>query len=87
MLNAYVQPIVQQYFARLQSAFADVGIRCPFSAMQSNGGTASFEWAKEHPITLIDPDLPLASTVVERILLGGSVHFAGASVWLWHTRV
>jgi hypothetical protein len=54
VLNAYVQPTVQQYFARLQSAFADVGIRCPFSAMQSNGGTASFEWAKEHPITLIE---------------------------------
>ena len=54
VLNAYVQPIVQQYFGRLQSALADVGIRCPFSAMQSNGGTASFEWAKEHPITLIE---------------------------------
>jgi len=54
VLNAYVQPIVQQYFGRLQSALAGVGIRCPFSAMQSNGGTASFEWAKEHPITLIE---------------------------------
>jgi N-methylhydantoinase A len=54
VLNAYVQPIVQQYFGRLQSALAGVGIQCPFSAMQSNGGTASFEWAKEHPITLIE---------------------------------
>jgi N-methylhydantoinase A len=54
VLNAYVQPIVQKYFAQFQSALAGVGIRCLFSAMQSNGGTTSFEWAKEHPITLIE---------------------------------
>jgi len=54
VLNAYVQPIVQRYFSQLQSALAKVGIRCPISAMQSSGGTTSFEWAKQHPITLVE---------------------------------
>jgi len=54
VLNAYVQPTVQRYFGELQSALAGVGINCPFSAMQSSGGTTSFEWAKEHPITLVE---------------------------------
>ena len=53
-LNSYVQPIVQRYFRQLQSALTDMGIRCPLLAMQSNGGTTSFEWAKEHPITLVE---------------------------------
>ena len=26
----------------------------PYAAMQSNGGTTSFDWAKEHPITLME---------------------------------
>ena len=54
VMNAYVQPTVQRYFGELQSALAGVGINCPFSAMQSNGGTTSFTWAKEHPITLVE---------------------------------
>ncbi|MCZ6721034.1 MAG: hydantoinase/oxoprolinase family protein [Proteobacteria bacterium] len=54
VLNAYVQPIVERYFGKLEVALGDIGIDCPYSAMQSNGGTTSFEWAKEHPITLLE---------------------------------
>ncbi len=54
VLNAYVQPIVQRYFVRLEAALSEAGLRCPFSAMQSNGGTTSFEWAKAQPITLLE---------------------------------
>ncbi len=54
VFNAYVQPIVQRYFDRLEQALAKAGITCPYSAMQSNGGTTSFSWAKEHPITLME---------------------------------
>ena len=54
VLNAYVQPIVQNYFGRLEEALAGAGVRCPYAAMQSNGGTTSFAWAKEHPITLME---------------------------------
>ena len=54
VLNAYVQPIVQRYFTKLEGALRELGIDCPFTAMQSNGGTTSFGWAKAHPITLIE---------------------------------
>jgi N-methylhydantoinase A len=54
VLNAYVQPIIQRYFDRLEERLGELGFECPYFAMQSNGGTTSFGWAKEHPITLIE---------------------------------
>jgi len=54
VLNAYVQPIVQTYFGRLEETLKDSGIETSYAAMQSNGGTTSFAWAKEHPITLME---------------------------------
>ena len=54
VLNAYVQPIVQRYFNSLESSLRSQGLDCPFAAMQSNGGSTSFAWAKEHPITLVE---------------------------------
>ena len=54
VLNAYVQPIVERYFGRLEEELHKTGVDCAYSAMQSNGGTTSFEWAKEHPITLLE---------------------------------
>lgn len=54
VLNAYVQPIIQRYFDRLEGRLKDLQYDCPFFAMQSNGGTASFDWARQHPITLIE---------------------------------
>ena len=54
VLNAYVQPIVLRYFATLETALRGRGIQGPLAVMQSNGGTTSFAWAKEHPITLVE---------------------------------
>ena len=54
VLNAYVQPIVSKYFNNLENKLNDIGLNCAFTAMQSNGGTTSFNWAKEHPITLVE---------------------------------
>ena len=54
VLNAYVQPIVQTYLGRLEEALKGVGVVSSYAAMQSNGGTTSFAWAKEHPITLME---------------------------------
>jgi len=54
VLNAYVLPIVQEYFGRLEETLKDVGVVSSYAAMQSNGGTTSFAWAKEHPITLME---------------------------------
>ncbi|MSO74403.1 MAG: hydantoinase/oxoprolinase family protein [Alphaproteobacteria bacterium] len=54
VLNAYVQPIVLRYFKTLETALRGRGIEGPLAVMQSNGGTTSFAWAKEHPITLVE---------------------------------
>ncbi|MBM3517081.1 MAG: hydantoinase/oxoprolinase family protein [Alphaproteobacteria bacterium] len=54
VLNAYVQPIVQRYFDNLEARLRATGIRCALFAMQSNGGTTTFDWARTHPITLIE---------------------------------
>ena len=54
VLNAYVQPIVQSYLRRLDETLHKRGLNCPFLAMQSNGGTTTFKWAMEHPITLLE---------------------------------
>ena len=54
VLNAYVQPIVQRYFDTLEAGLDALGLDCPRMAMQSNGGTTSFGWARAHPITLLE---------------------------------
>jgi N-methylhydantoinase A len=54
VLNAYVQPIIHRYFDKLERRLEQLDCNCPCFAMQSNGGTASFQWAKEHPITLVE---------------------------------
>ena len=54
VLNAYVQPIVLKYFDNLEKKLNDLGINCGFTAMQSNGGTTSFNGAKRQPITLVE---------------------------------
>ena len=54
VLNAYIQPIVLKYFNNLENKLNSMGIKCNFTAMQSNGGTTSFDWAKKHPITLVE---------------------------------
>ena len=54
VLNAYVQPIVQSYLRQLDKTLHGQGFDCPFLAMQSNGGTTTFKWAMEHPITLLE---------------------------------
>lgn len=54
VLNAYVMPVVERYFDRLEIALGERGFNRPFFAMQSNGGMASFEWARTHPLSLIE---------------------------------
>ena len=54
VLNAYVQPIIQRYFNRLEIVLQEHDVQCPLFAMQSNGGTTTFAWAKEHPIALME---------------------------------
>ncbi|UMY16332.1 hydantoinase/oxoprolinase family protein [Methylobacterium organophilum] len=53
-LNAYVQPIVQRYFANLERSLAKGSLEGPYYAMQSNGGIARFDQAARAPLTLIE---------------------------------
>ncbi|MBR0784964.1 hydantoinase/oxoprolinase family protein [Bradyrhizobium iriomotense] len=53
-LNAYVQPIIRNYFDNLDTALQRKGINCPTYAMQSNGGIASFEQVVTAPLTLVE---------------------------------
>jgi N-methylhydantoinase A len=53
-LNAYVQPIIQNYFDNLDAALQRKRINCPYYAMQSNGGIASFEQVVTAPLTLVE---------------------------------
>jgi len=54
VLNAYAQPIVARYLANLEERLSAAKLTAARFAMQSNGGTASFENARRHPITLIE---------------------------------
>ena len=53
-LNAYVQPIIRNYFDSLDAALRRKRIHCPYYAMQSNGGIASFEQVVRAPLTLVE---------------------------------
>ena len=54
VLNAYVQPIIKRYFARLESALTARDLTCPYYAMQSNGGISTFDQAQTSPLTLVE---------------------------------
>ena len=50
VLNSYVMPTAKAYVDRLYQELEKTGITCPKYIMQSNGGTTTFEKAKETPI-------------------------------------
>ncbi|MCM2294089.1 hydantoinase/oxoprolinase family protein [Allorhizobium sp. BGMRC 0089] len=54
VLNAYVQPIIQNYFERLEFALNRHALTCPYYAMQSNGGISTFDQAISNPLTLVE---------------------------------
>ena len=54
VLNAYVQPLVERYLGRLEGALKERELAGPCFAMQSNGGTARFDWARTRPIALVE---------------------------------
>ena len=52
--NAYVQPLMDRYVARLDQALAERGFRGRFHLMQSSGGMASPATARAFPIRLLE---------------------------------
>ena len=53
IMNAYVQPIMDEYLARLTARVGGLGIAAPIYITASNGGTLSVESARERPIETI----------------------------------
>lgn len=54
VLNAYVQPVAGRYLSSLEGRLKEMGIKCDLHVMQSNGGTATFDFAKKTPIHLVE---------------------------------
>ncbi|MGC8879000.1 MAG: hydantoinase/oxoprolinase family protein, partial [Anaerolineae bacterium] len=54
VLNAYVQPVAGRYLSSLEGRLKEMGIKCDLHVMQSNGGTATFAFAKKTPIHLVE---------------------------------
>jgi N-methylhydantoinase A len=54
VLNSYVKPAAKTYVDKLYKELEDMGIDCPKYIMQSNGGTTTFESAKEVPINMVE---------------------------------
>jgi len=52
--NAYVQPMMAGYLARLRDGLAKQGIACPLLLMMSSGGVTTIETAIAYPIRLVE---------------------------------
>jgi N-methylhydantoinase A/oxoprolinase/acetone carboxylase beta subunit/N-methylhydantoinase B/oxoprolinase/acetone carboxylase alpha subunit len=52
--NAYVQPLMDRYVARLEEVLAERGFRGRFHLMQSSGGMASPTTARAFPVRLLE---------------------------------
>ncbi len=54
VINAYVQPIVQQYFQSMERDLKEMKLDIPIMVMQSNGGMMPSELAQRQPIHIIE---------------------------------
>jgi N-methylhydantoinase A len=54
VINSYVRPIVDFYLTRLADGLKEMGVTVPLGVMQSNGGLATTQIAKEKPVYCIE---------------------------------
>jgi N-methylhydantoinase A len=52
--NAYVQPVMDRYLGRLDTALRQRGVNCPLFMITSGGGLAALETARKFPIRLVE---------------------------------
>jgi N-methylhydantoinase A len=52
--NAYVQPVVAGYLARLETDLQRAGLRCPVYLMISSGGLTTLDTGRAFPIRLVE---------------------------------
>jgi N-methylhydantoinase A len=62
VLNAYVQPVAAGYLSNLECELDRLGMPHVYHAMQSNGGNATFERARQAPINLVESG-PIAGVI------------------------
>ncbi|MEF9945787.1 MAG: hydantoinase/oxoprolinase family protein [Lachnospiraceae bacterium] len=53
-LNSYVMPVASSYINHLESRLNEIGCEGAKYIMQSNGGTTTFEQAKQTPINMVE---------------------------------
>jgi len=53
-VNAYVQPLMESYLQRLETALAAMGVTAPLMLMLSNGGLCEVDVARRFPVRLLE---------------------------------
>lgn len=71
VLNAYVQPILDNYLSDLEARLRADGVSAPLFAMLSNGGVATFAAARQTPIAMVESG-PVAG-ITGAALIGGLI--------------
>jgi N-methylhydantoinase A len=64
-VNAYVQPVMAGYLARLENGFRALGLACPLYLMTSAGGLTTMEMARRFPVRLVESG-PAGGAVLAR---------------------
>jgi N-methylhydantoinase A len=72
--NAYVQPLMAGYLARLQTAFQAEGGQAPIHLMTSGGSLASLETARRYPIRLVESGPAGGAILAARVALERGEH-------------
>ena len=62
VLNAFVKPKIREYLTKLENEIRGMGFKGQFFAILSNGGIASFDFAKEFPIYSVESG-PIAGVI------------------------
>ena len=54
VINCYVRPVVESYLTKLTDGLTEMVVQVPLTLMQSNGGLATADIAKERPVYCIE---------------------------------
>ena len=54
VINCYVRPVVETYLTQLTDGLIAMGVQVPLTVMQSNGGLATADIAKQRPVYCIE---------------------------------
>ena len=54
VINCYVRPVVETYLTQLTDGLTEMGVQVPLTVMQSNGGLATADIAKQRPVYCIE---------------------------------